>query len=380
MRTSTAKTVLFLPLGNVLGHVTRSAALAEAFCRSGHTVYMAMTCKYAFLQKLLHPAITVVPRMELPDSFIDRFGYIHHYEEGVTYDRKNIEKAEERCGVYRKSMITRIHSMVQEDCALIDRLHPDCIVTDYRVTAGFLAFKYPERVFQISHVLGYPSYHARVTRKLPPPFDTERVVIPGIPEIEMWRRRKDAVGGRHLFCGPFRWEGWSRLPAAAVPPTDLFLFFGSTGGEKNSIPRLLERIPESYSVSCISSIRKNRDSGSRIHVYAKGTLEQFLRCSRVLLCHGGHGTVMESVYHEVPVMIFPKNIEQLEIGRRVEKMNLGILVKKPLETLSRRELDTMIKRVYDSAAIRRNLKKYSALLRAHGNGAELAMHRILGTL
>ncbi len=368
------KTVLFFPLGNVLGHVTRTAALAEEFCLAGHRVYIAMKCKYPFIHQLILPKITILNTLDVPDTIADSFGYIYHYEEGMVNDRENIQYAQSRCNIDKPATLRRIHSMVKQDNDIIEALQPDIIVTDYRITAGFMSHTYGKKVFHISHILGYPSYHTRVMQEIPSPFTGGNVLVPGIKEIELWKRNKKS--NKQTLCGLFRWKGWSRLTHPTPPKSDLFVFFGSTGNDKNLVPHLLTHIPNTYSISCISTTWGGKTFASNVSISSNGDLESFIPRAQIVFCHGGHGTVMEALLHKKPLVIIPKNIEQLEIGRRLEKMNLGVLVKKPYHALSTRDLTFIIHSVLNNHKMHHNLCKYSRLLKSRVNGTQNAMKHI----
>ena len=77
--------------------------------------------------------------------------------------------------------------------------------------------------------------------------------------------------------------------------------------------------------------------------------------------------------------IFPHNIEQLEIGRRIEKMGLGILVKQPCGQLSGRDLGEIIEKLRTDARMKAALEKYSGLLRRR-NGPKRAASTVLRIL
>ena len=88
---------------------------------------------------------------------------------------------------------------------------------------------------------------------------------------------------------------------------------------------------------------------------------------------------MECILHRTPMVVFPHNIEQLEIGRHIENMHLGILVKRPYDQLSADELGDLIEKIRTDARMRVNLRKYSMLLRRQ-SGPKEAVSIVLGSL
>lgn len=77
--------------------------------------------------------------------------------------------------------------------------------------------------------------------------------------------------------------------------------------------------------------------------------------------------------------IFPRNVEQLEIGRCIEALHLGVLVKQPYEELRGEQLGALIDKLRTDARIELELEKHSALLRAE-DGPRRAVSIVLDSL
>ena len=367
MHSSGAKKILFFPLGNVLGHLTRTLALAEEFDAQGHEVYVAVTDSCSHITRLLPSSIRILPTPEMYASASQHFGPIEHYDESAANDRMNLQNSSQMDESELRRRGKRMEQMVQRDTAIIEEIHPDAIITDYRFTTLLTQSNHTQEVFHISHVLGYPSFYRRVLGKFPFPLDEGHILVPGLKNIEYWRRRPRVSNSQHreTMCGMFRWDGWKRLQqdAPRPPHSEIFLFFGSTGNGRQIVPWLLRELQDHYHISCISQVLTDRDDRSNVHVSRRGDLEGFLERTEVVLCHGGHGTVMECILHRTPMLIFPHNIEQLEIGRRIEKMRLGVLAKRPYHQFSGKELIEIIEKTRTDSRIRANLEKYSRLIR-----------------
>lgn len=377
MHTDT-KRILFFPLSNVLGHLIRTLALAEEFESQRHDVYVAVNRTYARLTNVLPRGIRVVRTREMPASATRSFGMLRNdCGDGDAVVPERIGRGELR----RRGK--RLVEMIERDAAIIDAVNPDAIITDYHFTPRLLPLSPQRRLFHISHILGYPSFYRRVNGTDFYPLDTGHILVPGVERIEYSRSSARAVnsGRRESFCGMIQWRGWSRLysDSAAPPRSDVFVFFGSTGNAKRAVPALLRAIPKQCRVSIVAGEGIEIDAHENVYVSRGGNLERFLDNTDVVFCHGGHGTVMECILHRVPMAIFPHNVEQLEIGQRIEDMGLGILVRTPCDQLSDNEVRDLIERLRTDADLRRKLDEYSALLR-DVDGAREAAATVLQSL
>ena len=361
-----ARRILFLPLANVVGHLARTFAVAEDLAASGHEVTIATTGTLRHMTKVLPRNIRLLRTPEMYRRAAEHSGAITHYDEGALNDRDNIEISSRMDEAEQRRRNRRILQMVARDREIVAEVRPHAIVTDYRFTTQLMRPRPPARVFHISHILGYPSLYRRVFGELPFPLDRERVLVPGVREVEYWRERVPAARDdrSETLCGVLRWRGWDRLrqPGAPLPSSDVLLYFGSTGNSAAIVPYLLRNIP-------------NRS----VHVARAGELGISLENTRVVFCHGGHGTVMECIVRRTPMVIFPHNLEQLEIGRRIDKMGLGVLVRKRYDEAGSDELDAIIAHASADAQIKANLARYSALLR-QSDGARIAAATILRDL
>ena len=267
--------------------------------------------------------------------------------------------------------------MVARDKEIMRRVEPDIIITDYRYTVTLLPEFSAKRIFHVANVLGYPSLYKRVKGVYFPPLDSANILVPGIRLIEQTDTDSKEECTKIHWCGHFRWQGWQRLYKDLRPPeADVLLCFGSTGNGSEIVPWLLKTISRLYYIVMLGDETEQKKDQENLYVANFGPLESFLPESKVICCHGGHGTVMESILHHTPMLIFPNNIEQLEIGRRVEELGLGILVDKPFKMLEEHELNAHIKQLMTDKNIKQNLKRYSEQLK-QCNGLEDAASVVL---
>jgi hypothetical protein len=372
------KTILIFPLSNVLGHLARSLALAEAFDVRGDQVHVVLSRAHGYVRKVLPARIRVLPSPEMPPVRMGPSGLLADYQDGVASDRANLARSSALSVADQRRRSQRLTQMLERDAAIIGQVRPDAIIADQRVTPALLPRVGGERLFHVSNILGYPSFFQRLSGALPFPLETGRVLVPGVAEIEY--AGEPAVSGRGgTPCGPFRWEGWRRLnsSAAVPPPSDVFLTFGSTGNGRRITPWLLDHLPSRYRVSAIASETPSVAARPDAYVTPRGDLGSFLARTTVAFCHGGHGTVMECILHRVPMVILPQNIEQLEIGRRIERLGMGILVKRPYDQLTPSALGEMVESLKTDDEVRTNLDRYARLLQAQDGafGAVSIVHR-----
>jgi UDP:flavonoid glycosyltransferase YjiC (YdhE family) len=101
------------------------------------------------------------------------------------------------------------------------------------------------------------------------------------------------------------------------------------------------------------------------------SLEFYLKHTSLVICHGGHETVMAAIRQKKPMIIIPNNLEQLEIGRRVQELSLGILINKPYQTIKIEELKNSITSLMANKMVQSKLDFFSSLI-YQSKGAQVA--------
>lgn len=373
--------ILFLPLSNVLGHLTRTFSLVEEFLKHDADIHITCNTYYSKLIQALPEGITVHKSIEMPVSSSRSFGAIKSFDIGETHDILNLESANHLNTEDLKMRGHYLKEMVKNDKQLVAHLKPDLIITDYRYTVTLLSEFPKNRVFHISNMLGFLSFYNRTRNTLFSPLDTGNILVPGIPEIELTDKKITIENPNINWCGHFSWQGWKRLykDTTSLKKVDIFLCFGSTGNGATLVPWLVQNIDKQYEIRMVSDSNYQVKSQENLHSVKFGYLAACLTKSRMVCCHGGHGTVMECILHKTPMLIFPNNIEQLEIGRQIEKLGLGILMDKPQEMLDATYLNATIERLLVNTDIQKNLANYSELLKQY-NGANKAASILLEAL
>ncbi|MGW7255718.1 macrolide family glycosyltransferase [Streptomyces sp. NPDC054834] len=149
--------------------------------------------------------------------------------------------------------------------------------------------------------------------------------------VESFQRRLETVGEVHTFVGPAL--GPRNFQGDWHPPSDgrplLAIAMGSSPGVSGSfVETCLEAFePVSWDVvmavgdqpgpRTVSAVPKN------IHIMHSIPQLRVLSQAGAFVSHGGMGSIMEAVYHGVPLVVIPRMAEQMVNARQVERLGLG---------------------------------------------------------
>jgi hypothetical protein len=369
-----------MPLGNVLGHLTRTFALAEKLLEKQIDVHISIGESYTEIVQLLPKEITKHSVIEMPLSIVNSLGAIRTYNSNKDYALQTLQVNSIVSSGFSEIGSQVLKKMINEDEKLIEKLQPDIIITDYRFTATYLSHIPREKFFHISNILGFPSIYRQAYGTFFSPLNIGNVLVPGIPNIENDNDNSVQELGNVNWCGHFIWKGWNRLNTTlqAINKVDIFLCFGSTGNGSILIPWLIKNIHQSFSILLATNEELNIHQDNLTSIKLVG-LEPCLKQCKVVCCHGGHGTVMECIVHKKPMLIIPHNLEQLEIGRQIQKLGLGILVDQKIEKINNHLLNKYLIQLITDSAIKNNLETYSNLLKKY-NGVNHAASVVLRNL
>jgi UDP:flavonoid glycosyltransferase YjiC (YdhE family) len=84
----------------------------------------------------------------------------------------------------------------------------------------------------------------------------------------------------------------------------------------------------------------------------------------ITICHGGKGTIYDSILNKVPILGIPQQAEQEISLRRIKKLGLGdYVLSKKVPDLTDAQLKTKILDLINDASIRKNLEFYAQEIR-----------------
>jgi len=141
----------------------------------------------------------------------------------------------------------------------------------------------------------------------------------------------DTFDGRFVFAGPGlrprqAERGWS-------PPDDgrpvLLITLGTSVHRRPGFYRTcLEAFAESgwhVVIGAYSGVDRSELAGlpANVEVLPWVPVPAVLEHARVLLCHGGMGTIMAAMHRATPVVVLPEAAEQMVNGERVAELGLG---------------------------------------------------------
>lgn len=342
--------VLVWELGAGFGHVTRLKVLAETFSRRGHTVHL--------VAKDIKPLLQLYPQGATPN---------YHIHQAPLWPEKHLKLSREPAtsaelllslGYYKPELLSGQLRIWRD---LLNSFHPDVVVYDYAPTAVLAsrrlnclkislhspfskppcvspmpAFDTTEKLSEANLALSdkklvdvvnqsLQEQRLPVIRHAYQAFDTDLSFLLTIPELDLFaeQRRSDVYIGALDSAS----EGAVPTPRETRPhQTRIFAYlkpdypaleaFLEVLAERNMTGRLF--IPD-----CPADLL-DRYTGSELDIsLVPFNVEQAIGDCDLVICHGGHATVLHSILRGLSVLIIPLQQEQLMTARRVIDMGLG---------------------------------------------------------
>ncbi|KKR53715.1 MAG: Glycosyl transferase, UDP-glucuronosyltransferase [Parcubacteria group bacterium GW2011_GWA1_40_21] len=340
------KRFLFFPLEIGLAHITRSIAIAEKMITDGHDAYVVVPGKKIELFK--DTIVTLIPT-EIYDNSEDSHP-LHKFRD-VEY----------------------LYHISKKEQEIIEKIAPDCVVVDYRLSAliacmmcgkktvfisdggwgphdfampnpgiektifrtfGFAAdflFKYLKGKFIKSLFIaakkrGFIGYKKDIIHSIlyiAPEFTNYLPAKKSLPKIEC--------------VGPIFWSGFERFGDQSVKNLKpdgktVYLTFGGTGFDGEKLISLSDAIAKKgYRVLVSSSIIadvKNFPKHDKLLPFKFVDGKKASEIADLIVCHGGYGTMMQAMLAGKPVVAIPYNFSQLIHSLRFQELGLGKCVSK----------------------------------------------------
>ncbi|OGK13131.1 hypothetical protein A3A93_04190 [Candidatus Roizmanbacteria bacterium RIFCSPLOWO2_01_FULL_38_12] len=338
-----SKTYLFFALEVGIAHIVRSLAVAEELLDRGHKVFFVLPKRKQMVIK------------KTKVKLLDITGYMEKDSINVinVFDNKKL-----------------IKKVISEEIRLMEKINPDGVISDSRYSATVSAIHKGIQVFFISGTNTLPGtfYIPRTpfnafTRFLIPfvefmikrfkdnivstlvknsnlPVSSEEVwnkptyLIPEFPGY-VPIKAKSIVNYHYIF--PISWKGFkfSTPPWLSKIKPDgntVYLTFGGTGFDSKKLIEITEALLKSGYRVLVSS--GTIVDPSKFVKHKNLFVEKFLPGQEVakrvdlVVCHGGHGTIMDAIIQNKPVVTIPFNPDQLFHSARVAELGMGLYISK----------------------------------------------------
>lgn len=264
---------------------------------------------------------------------------------------------------------------VDEELALIKKINPDLIISDFRLTASISAELSGIPLLNLSNSYWSPNYacpfpapEAGVFKYLPQ--STTNLIFNFIrpfafkffgKELNQTRKffglkiksdfRKHYTDGsytgymdlpnfvnlpklpdNHFYLGPIIWSPKTKsLNQNLKEKNNVYISMGSTGNN-NLLPQIIKSILK-YNLNFIISGLNASEKESLLTEFpalmGKSIIKPLIQAEEVLpfcqltICHGGSGTVYQSLACGIPVLCFPQNPDQGLVSMAVSQKNIG---------------------------------------------------------
>ncbi len=394
--------VLLFPLSSFISHATRCLCIADELAKRGHQVEFASSAANRELiikagypshlvKQLCHEQIIVTGA---PKSYLDR------YQQNTQNCRHN-----DKFG---------LKEMASQDLAVLNKVKPDIVICDASPTSYLAATVLGIPCVMVKNILGYIdsnlSKHAiksglnltdeldfTLENKMSKEFHSDCVklnkafvetyktipfIIPGVPEFEKINNVNIFQNMSHCFVGNLEWQGWAKSSKPDLTKyrnkTVILVTFGSSFPFESLIINILSAFKDDpYHIIINTGNQFNcpeiQQYQTNFDIYPYLSLNDFLEIADIIVCHGGHGTIMSALKTGAPSVVIPFNGDQMVISKQIEELKCGIRIKKYPDDITPDKLYYAINKVLNDQTYKLNTIKYGNILKQKGNGASNAV-------
>lgn len=373
--------VLFSGLGNILGHVTRSAVIAEALRTSTPGIRMEFAMGGAF------------------SSFAAQHGLVSHDVDPL-FPRQNEPgrgRGDEPEAAMFRLLVTVKRAFgraMHDDMAVLASVRPDLVVSDHRwsmvlaanrlgipcfgitnaiytrwssPTSAAVAELLEQQNEAIRRLLGKELREAGWEHDVTSLFVADRPMLTDLPELGMGTPAalRDTVG-------PMPWNGGPAVvwPSGSGPA--VYISAGSTGDARllTGLARLLSE--RGWRVVVTGTGATSRD---RMVAVDFACADKLLATADLAVVHGGSGSVYQAIRWAVPALLTPTNLDQLAHAEAMARFGAG-------ELADNGDVDRMAEQCADLLADRSRREKCESLAQAMAsqNGPRSAAELIASSL
>lgn len=356
-------------------------------------------CKIAFFcipaYGHINPTLEVVRELTKRGCRVRYFSYENFREkieqtgaEFVGCDQYDVQEADPReaarvgkdIGYSMKLLVNTTLALDEMVCASMKEWKPDCIVADSMAVWGkFAALKLGIPFLSSTTTFAFNRYSSKIMKQDVSQLFALLKALPGVQKDLKRLREKgypvknmlsilgndndihtivytspefqpcaETFSEKYTFVGP-------SLPLAFGRSTDgsgRKLVYISMGTVNNRLPDFYKNCVEALkdsSYDVIMSIGKGNDAKAllgewpgnfRVEEYVNQT--EVLRSADVFLSHCGMNSVNESLYYEVPLVLFPQTAEQGGVANRVAQLGAGSFLKENSPEAIRKAIDTVL--------------------------------------
>ena len=327
------------------------------------------------------------------------FGFATHsiytIEGSLFYDRANHGKI-----FYQKNELKKY---VEEERALILKIKPDLIVSDFRLTTAISSELTGKPLLNLSNSYWSPNYSCKVPapefgifgllpQKTPEFFLNiirqcafkffgkelnETRVLYGLEKKNDFRKlytdgaytaymdlphfsKLNKLPENHFFLGPVIWSPETETTDSLNEKNNIYISMGSSGNNA-LLPQIIHSTLKNNLNVIMSGINEHEKKELLLTIPALNSrsiikpliqAEEILPFCKLTICHGGSGTVYQSIASGTPVLCFPKNPDQGLVSMSVVENNIGRYI--PSKCISQFEIDKMIKECIANEVILQN--------------------------